>query len=121
MAIPGRCPASCGPIIAATAGGFLQSIPHGPANLAAYRDTNVPNARKAYEIQLEMYKQRRVAWPEVMKLTHNLLQVRSEFTESLLELRRAEIAITGLLMVDGLTPPMPPVPGGHLETTPKPR
>ena len=33
-----------------------------------YRDTNVPNARKAYEIQLEMYKQRRVAWPEVMKL-----------------------------------------------------
>lgn len=86
-----------------------------------YRDTTVPNAQKAYEIQLEMYKQRRIAWPEVVKLQKNLYQEQSEYTHSLLELRRAEIAITGLLMVDGLTPPMSPVPGGHLEAAPKPR
>jgi len=86
-----------------------------------YRDANIPNARKAYEVQLEMYKKRRIAWPEVVKLQRNLFQVQSEYTHSLLELRRAEVAITGLLMVDGLTPPMTPVPGGHLEAVPKPR
>lgn len=86
-----------------------------------YRDAIVPNARKAYEIQLDMYNQRRIAWPEVVDLQRNLFQVQSEYTHSLVELRRAEVAITGLLMVDGLTPPIPPAPGGHLEATPKPR
>jgi cobalt-zinc-cadmium efflux system outer membrane protein len=86
-----------------------------------YRDANVPNARKAYEVQLEMYNKRRIAWPEVVALQRNLFQVQSEYTHSLLDLRQAEVAINGLLMVDGLTPPDPPVPGGHLEATPKPR
>lgn len=86
-----------------------------------YRDAIVPNASKAYELQLEMYNKRRIAWPEVVELQRNLFQTQSEYTHSLLELRRAEVAITGLLMVDGLTPPMSPTPGGHLEATPKPR
>jgi cobalt-zinc-cadmium efflux system outer membrane protein len=86
-----------------------------------YRDANVPNARKAYQVQLDMYKKRRIAWPEVVKLQRNLFQVQSEYTHSLLELRRAEVAITGLLMVDGLTPPMTPAPAGHLEAVPRPR
>lgn len=86
-----------------------------------YRDANVPNARKAYEVQLEMYNNRRIAWPEVVALQRSLFQVQSDYTHSLVEMRRAEVAITGLLMVDGLTPPDPPVPGGHLEATPKPR
>jgi cobalt-zinc-cadmium efflux system outer membrane protein len=86
-----------------------------------YRDANVPNVKKAYEVQLDMYNKRRVAWPDVVALQRNLFQVQSEYTHSLLEVRQAEVAITGLLMVDGLTPPDPPVPGGHLEATPKPR
>lgn len=86
-----------------------------------YRDANVPNAKKAYELQLEMYNKRRIAWPDVVALQRNLFQVQSEYTHSLLEMRKAEVAITGLLMVDGLTPPESPVPGGHLESTPKPR
>lgn len=86
-----------------------------------YRESIVPNAGKAYELQLDMYNQRRVAWPEVVELRRNMLQTQSEYTHSLLELRRSEVAITGLLLVDGLTPPSPPTPGGHLEATPKPR
>jgi cobalt-zinc-cadmium efflux system outer membrane protein len=86
-----------------------------------YRDANIPNARKAYEIQVDMYKKRRIAWPEVVKLQRNLFQEQSEYTHALLDLRRAEVAICGLLMVDGLSPPMSPVPGGHLEALPKPR
>lgn len=86
-----------------------------------YRDAMVPNARKAYELQLDMYNQRRITWPEVVALQRNLFQVQSDYTHGLLEMRQAEVAITGLLLVDGLTPPMSPVPGGHLEAVPKPR
>ena len=39
----------------------------------------------------------------------------------LLELRKAQVAICGLLLVDGLTEPQPPLSGGHIEATPKPR
>lgn len=86
-----------------------------------YRDANVPKATKAYEIQLDMYKKRRVAWPEVVKLQQNLFEVKSEFTHNLLELRRAEVAINGLLMVDGLKSAPSPQPGGHINATPRPR
>jgi cobalt-zinc-cadmium efflux system outer membrane protein len=86
-----------------------------------YRDANIPKATRAYEIQLEMYKQRRIAWPDVVKLQQNLYQVKSEYTHSLLELRRAEVAITGLLMMDGLAPPASPAPAGHIDATARPR
>jgi len=86
-----------------------------------YRDSMIPNAAKAYEVQMGMYKKRRIAWPEVVKLQRNLFQMQSEYTQSLLNLRQAEVAITGLLMVDGLTPPPSPIPGGHLDAVPKPR
>ncbi len=86
-----------------------------------YREANIPKATRAYEVQLEMYKQRRVAWPEVVRLQQNLYQVKSEYTHSLLELRRAEVAITGLLMMDGMSPPASPAPAGHIDATARPR
>lgn len=86
-----------------------------------YRDANIPKATKAYEIQLDMYEKRRVAWPEVVKLQQNLFHVKSEYTRNLLQLRTAEVAITGLLMVDGLNSPASPRPGGHINATPRPR
>lgn len=86
-----------------------------------YRDFNVPKATEAYEVQLDMYKKRRVAWPHVVMLQRNMLEVREKYTRSLLELREAEVAITGLLLVDGLTVPPMPMPGGHIDATPRPR
>lgn len=86
-----------------------------------YRESNIPKATKAYEIQLDMYNKRRVAWPEVVKLQQNLYQVKSEYTHSLLELRRAEVAINGLMMMDGLSPPASPAPAGHIDATARPR
>ena len=86
-----------------------------------YRDANIPKATRAYEIQLDMYEKRRVAWPEVVKLQQNLFQVKSEYTHNLLALRKAEVTITGLLMIDGLNSPPPPRPGGHINATPRPR
>jgi cobalt-zinc-cadmium efflux system outer membrane protein len=89
--------------------------------VTAYRDTIVPNAEKAYKVQLEMYEKRRIAWPEVVTLEQNLFVSRSEYTRSLMDLRRAEVAITGLLLTDGLMPAPGPVPGGHIDSNPTPR
>jgi cobalt-zinc-cadmium efflux system outer membrane protein len=86
-----------------------------------YREANVPKAARAYAIQLDMYKKRRVAWPEVVQLQQNLFQVKSEYTHNLLQLRTSEVAITGLLMVDGLSQPPSPRPGGHINATARPR
>jgi cobalt-zinc-cadmium efflux system outer membrane protein len=85
-----------------------------------YRDANVPKAAEAYEVQLDMYKKRRIAWPEVVRLQRNLLEVKGQYTRSLLALREAEVAIHGLLLVDGLTPPPTPLTN-ELEATPNPR
>jgi len=86
-----------------------------------YRESNVPKATEAYEVQRGMYKTRRIAWPQVVVLQRGVLEVKAKYTQSLLELREAEVAITGLLLTDGFgVPPAPPT-GGHLEATPDPR
>jgi outer membrane protein, heavy metal efflux system len=86
-----------------------------------YRDASIPQASEAYEIQLDMYQKRRVAWPQVVALQRGVLELKEKYTRSLLELRQAEVAICGLLLVDGLTQPPAPPPAGHLEASPNPR
>src|SRR5262249_53741849 len=86
-----------------------------------YRDESIPKAREAYEVQLGMYKQRRTAWPEVVALKGGWLMAQAEYTQHLLDLRKAEVAIVGLLLIDGLTEPPVPTPAGHIDATPKPR
>jgi cobalt-zinc-cadmium efflux system outer membrane protein len=86
-----------------------------------YRDDIVPKATEAYEVQRDMYRQRRTPWREVVMLQRNVLEVRVMYTRSLLELRKAEVEITGLLQVDGLTIPPAPASAGHLEANPNPR
>lgn len=85
-----------------------------------YRDGIVPQTTEAYEVQLDMYKKRRIAWPEVVVLQGKMLEAKSQYTQSLLRLREAEVAIRGLLLVDGLTEPPTP-PSNELEATPQPR
>jgi len=86
-----------------------------------YHDSIIPQTTEAYEIQLDMYKKRRTPWPQVVGLQRRVLDVKAKYTQNLLELREAEVAIAGLLLVDGLTVPPAPPPGGHLEATPNPR
>ena len=86
-----------------------------------YRELSIPQATEAYEVQLDMYKKRRIAWPEVVMLQRRPLEEREKYTRSLLQLRQTEVEIRGLLLVDGLTSPPAPSPGGHLEATPRPR
>jgi cobalt-zinc-cadmium efflux system outer membrane protein len=86
-----------------------------------YRDGTVPKATEAYEVQLDMYRKRRTPWREVVMLQRNLLEVKAKYTRSLLELRKAEVEIVGLLLVDGLSTPPAPASAGHLEANPNAR
>ena len=43
------------------------------------------------------------------------------YTERLLDLRKQEVTINGLLVGNGLSEPPGPAPAGHLEVDPQPR
>jgi outer membrane protein, heavy metal efflux system len=86
-----------------------------------YREAIIPRTSEAYEVQREMYKQRRTAWPQVVQLRREMLEVQAKYTRSLLELRQAEVEIDGFLLKDGLDVPAAPAFSGHLEATPDPR
>jgi cobalt-zinc-cadmium efflux system outer membrane protein len=86
-----------------------------------YQESSLPKSKKAYDIMLDQYKKKRAEWIKVVEYQNKYLQVQSDYTTALLELRRAEVSIRGLLLVDGLTQPPSPRPSGHMEATPRPR
>jgi cobalt-zinc-cadmium efflux system outer membrane protein len=76
------------------------------------RRTSLPKAREAYELYLESFQRRRAAWPQVLVAQRTYFQISVDYVEALEQLRRAEVAILGLLLVDGLEePPGPPSEG----------
>jgi cobalt-zinc-cadmium efflux system outer membrane protein len=86
-----------------------------------FRAGTLPMARRAYEVQLANFRQRRAAWPQVLVAQRTSFELNKEYVESLLELRRAEVVVNGMLLIDGLTPPGSPTPQGHIESVPTPR
>ena len=75
------------------------------AVVQTYRKENLPDAKEAYELYLDSFRKRRAAWPQVLVAQRTYFQTRVEYTEALDEMRRAEVAILGLLLVDGLDEP----------------
>jgi cobalt-zinc-cadmium efflux system outer membrane protein len=74
-----------------------------------YGDSNLPDAHQAYELYLDSFRQRRAAWPQVLVAQRTYFQLSVDYVEALERLRRAEVTILGLLLVDGLDePPGPP-------------
>jgi cobalt-zinc-cadmium efflux system outer membrane protein len=86
-----------------------------------FRTESLPMARRAYNVQLANFRQRRAAWPQVLVAQRTLVELNQEYLQSLLELRRAQVAVNGMLLVDGLAPPDSPTPQGHIESVPTPR
>ena len=86
-----------------------------------FRDQVMPKARKAAELYEEQLKARRAAFPQVLVARRTVYQLDEEYNKSLTQLRRAEVEVRGLLLVDGLTAPSNPTPPGHIGATPKPR
>jgi cobalt-zinc-cadmium efflux system outer membrane protein len=71
----------------------------------AYRTGNLPEAKEAYELYLDSFRKRRAAWPQVLVAQRTYFQISVDYIEALGELRIAETAILGLLLVDGLDEP----------------
>lgn len=86
-----------------------------------YRTQILPKTKEAQELLQQSFRRGRSAWPQVLVAARNYAQYRIAYLEALRSLRRAEVEIRGLLLVDGLTEPPGPTPQGHLDAVPKPR
>lgn len=91
------------------------------ASVQDYREQSVPTSRRAYELYQAYFKQRRAAWPQVLVAQRTYSQMSNDYANAVLDLRRAEVEIRGLLLVDGLNVPPGPTPQGHIDSVPKPR
>jgi outer membrane protein, heavy metal efflux system len=91
------------------------------ASVMDFRSETLPLAGRAYELQSANFRARRAAWPQVLVVQRTLAQLNQEYAEALLSLRRAEIEIRGMLLVDGLSQPDSPTSQGHIEAVPTPR
>jgi cobalt-zinc-cadmium efflux system outer membrane protein len=80
------------------------------ATVRVYGDHNLADARQAFELYLDSFRKRRAAWPQVLVAQRTYFQISVEYVEALEQLRRAEVAILGLLLMDGLEEP-PGLPG----------
>ncbi len=90
-------------------------------SVADYRAGSLPMARRAYELQVASYRQRRTTWPQVIASRRTYFDLSQDYVESLLELRRSEVEIGGMLLVDGLASPPSPTSQGHIEAVATPR
>jgi outer membrane protein, heavy metal efflux system len=86
-----------------------------------YRAGSLPMARRAYELRAKSYQQRRTEWPEVLEARRTYFDLSKDYVESLMALRRAEVEIGGMLLIDGLSSPSTPTSQGHIESVPTPR
>jgi cobalt-zinc-cadmium efflux system outer membrane protein len=75
------------------------------ASVRLYRDHNLADARQAFELYLDSFRKRRAAWPQVLVAQRTYFQISVEYVAALERLRLAEVAILGLLLVDGLDEP----------------
>jgi outer membrane protein, heavy metal efflux system len=71
----------------------------------AFRKATLPEAKEAYELYLDSFRKRQAAWPQVLVAQRTYFQLSVEYLGALDELRGAETAILGLLLVDGLDEP----------------
>lgn len=86
-----------------------------------YRSEILPRAQQAYQLLEESYREQRAAWPQVLVAQQNWVELSVEYVHALFELRRREVEIRGLLMVDGLDQPPQPSDLGHINAVPQPR
>jgi cobalt-zinc-cadmium efflux system outer membrane protein len=91
------------------------------ATTETYRKQALPQSEELYKLQLESFKQRRAAWPQVLDAQREHLELVEEYIDNLLEARRASTRISSLLLEGGLEQPPEPTPQGHRDATPKPR
>jgi cobalt-zinc-cadmium efflux system outer membrane protein len=88
----------------------------------AYREEILPKSKQALELYEDYFRrQKRATWPQVLVAERAYFQQKEHYLEALIDFRRAEVAIHGLLLVDGLSTPFTVGGQGHIESVAKPR
>jgi len=90
-------------------------------HLNNYRNVILPESQERYKIRLKSYEKNRETWPAVLEAQQDYFLRRRVYIDHLVAWRSATIAIDGLLLVDGLTPPPSVTLPGHIDAVPKPR
>ena len=77
------------------------------------KSSNLEDALSSYLRYYFSFQSRpaRATYPQVLIAQRNYFQLASEYVQALEELRRTEVEIRGLLLIDGMSPP--PGPGGE--------
>lgn len=96
---------------------YLTALQH----VQNFRAVVLPEARKAYEIRLQSYREDRIAWPLVLDAEREYQRLRLQYFTQLIEWREAEVLINGLLLHDGLRAAPDPIPPAHIDVNPQPR
>lgn len=90
------------------------------ASVEDFEAQSLRDAQQAFALLKEAYSQRRAPWTDVLQAERIYFELSQQYIHDLRELREAEIAIKGLLLVGGLEAPGAPV-GTHIDATPQPR
>ena len=96
---------------------LIQSL----SEITEYEGLIVPQAREAYRLQLEAYRDDRQEWPEVLAAQQLFTERRLELVQHHVDAQISRAMIGGFLLHGGLRVPISPVPAGHLDATPDPR
>lgn len=86
-----------------------------------YESVILPAKQEAYGILLGSYKANRAEWPDVLRAQEEYTLARIENIMQHASVRVSEALIEGYLLHGGLVTPSGPVPGGHIDSVPKPR
>jgi cobalt-zinc-cadmium efflux system outer membrane protein len=88
----------------------MESFQTSQSNVKDYREELLPAARKSYWQRVESLRkeEQNAEWSKVRDAHRNLIQFSIEYIDAAARLRRAEVAIAGLLLVDGLSEPSAP-------------
>ncbi|MFB3136318.1 MAG: TolC family protein, partial [Nitrospirales bacterium] len=86
-----------------------------------YREILLPESQERYRLRLKSYGENRQAWPAVLEAQQDFFGRRLLYIDHLVAWRSTQVAIDGLLLVDGLVPPGGVTLPGHIDAVPKPR
>jgi outer membrane protein TolC len=102
-------------------GNVYQSYLTALQSVRSYQEIMVPEARRAYEVLLDAYKEDREEWPRVLLAQNQYYTLRNQYIQQLVAWRSNETLIAGYLLNGGLMPPTGAAPAGHINSVPKPR
>lgn len=86
-----------------------------------FQEVILPEAKAAYDLQLQSYEVDRAPWTEVLAAEQDYFQHRIQYVTNLVMWRENEVSIMGFLLHGGLTNPPTPVPPGHIDAVAQPR